>query len=287
MSQFIPSEKGTTIRAPSTANLMLDSADRQVTNFTTPWNFQITKTQALLNGFFTRIATTEVVLEWNEPNGNFWDQSVTATWATGPATQTFTPLDPQSFYTAEAALDAFAEALNTAFTTNVFEIVQLGGRTYLQTSDNTDFTIVPSALTRALGFADVDLALNVSAHEVYSAPDLRPYRYLDFVSAQLTYNQDLKDGATNTQNRDVLCRWYFAWDQPPTVDGYGFPILMGMQPFVVRRIFNPPKQIRWDNIQPLGNVSFQVYGDDGNLPPDHPSGTEPSNWLMTLQVSEV
>ena len=287
MSQFIPSEKGTTIRQPSTANLMIDSADRLVAT-TTPWNFQITRPQSILNGFFTRIATTEVVLEWNEPNGFYWDQSMTATWATGPATQTFGVLDDDKFYTAEQALDALAAAMNAAFGTNVFEIVQAGGQTILQTSDNSDFTIVPSDLTRRLGFLDADLALNVSAHTIYSAPDLRPYRYLDFVSAQLTYNQDLKDGATNSQNRDVLCRWYFAWDQPPTTDGYGFPILMGMQPFVLRRLFNPPKQIRWDNIQPLGNISFQVYGDDGNLVENAGGGlVDFSNWLMTLQISEV
>ena len=286
MSSFTPSERGTTIRQPSTANLMLDSADRDETRFEKPWDFQITKPQSILNGFFTRIATSEVVLEWANPNGDFWDLPMTSTWATGPATQTFTPLAADTFYTGQQALEAVAAAMNTAFATNVFEIAQAGGVTVLQTNDTTNFTIVPSALTRALGFDDADLALNVPAHPIYTAPDLRPYRYIDFVSAQLTYCQDLKDGATNNQNRDVLCRWYFAWDSPPQVDGLGFPILMGMQPFTVRRLYNPPKKIRWDNIQPIGNLTFQIYGDDGQIPPANPNG-EKSQWLMTLQVSEV
>ena len=67
MTDFIPSESGTPIRYPSTANLMIDSADRPAVT-TNPFNFQITKNQSILNGFFTRVGTTEVVLNWVEPN---------------------------------------------------------------------------------------------------------------------------------------------------------------------------------------------------------------------------
>jgi hypothetical protein len=68
---------------------------------------------------------------------------------------------------------------------------------------------------------------------------------------------------------------------------------MGYSAFQVRRIFSPPKQIRWEPNLPVGNLAFQVYGNR--------SGGESElldfalisnaggniNWLMTLQVSEV
>jgi hypothetical protein len=57
---------------------------------------------------------------------------------------------------------------------------------------------------------------------------------------------------------------------------------MGYRPFNYRRLYNPPKQIRWDNIQPVGNLTFQVYNDQGVLAPMRTT----TNWLMTLQLSE-
>jgi hypothetical protein len=124
---------------------------------------------------------------------------------------------------------------------------------------------------------------NVDSFVTPFCPDLRPYRYIDFVSSQLTYAQDLKDNSTAPTSRDVLCRWYFADDQLPTLDEYGFPILMGYTLFTYRRIFNPPKQIKWDSNQPVGNLAFEVYGDTGSILPASDPNT---NWLMTLQFSE-
>ena len=59
---------------------------------------------------------------------------------------------------------------------------------------------------------------------------------------------------------------------------------MGYTRFVRRRLYNPPKQIKWQPNQPMGNLSFQVYGDDGDLVT---ADLLDSNWLMTLQLSEV
>jgi len=67
MSSYGP-EKAVTIRYPATANLMIDSSDRNTTRNPSAWDFQITKNQSIQNGFFTRVGTTEVVLEWCEPN---------------------------------------------------------------------------------------------------------------------------------------------------------------------------------------------------------------------------
>ena len=113
--------------------------------------------------------------------------------------------------------------------------------------------------------------------------DLRPFRYIDFVSTQLTYNQNVKDASTATIVRDVLARWYFAYDQPPTLDEYGFPILMGYSAFCLRRTFSPPKQIKWESNMPVGNLTFQLYNSAGELIETEAD----TSWQMTLQISEV
>jgi hypothetical protein len=278
-----PSERAVTIRQPSTANLMLDSADR--TGVSTAWNFNIQRNQSILNGFFTRIGTTEVTLEWFLPNGAVWEQFPIDITYGANAPLTFTP-NAQTSYTVKDMLDAIVAFVNETYAAAI-EVVDVDGAIYIQAQDEaTDIEYSVSPLTTALGIVN---PTGAAISHLISAPDLRPVRYLDFVSSQLTYNQELKDGSTKQDVRDVLCRWYFAYDEPPPLDAYNFPILMGYTPFVLRRTFSPPKQIRWSPQQVLGNITFQVYTNTGILV-DAAFGIGPandrSNWLMTLQVSE-
>lgn len=281
---FVPAEKAVPIRYPSTANLMVDSKDR---NQGTAWNFQIQRNQSLLNGFFTRIATTEVTLEWFIPNGGLYSEKgngLSITYGTNAAIEVL--LDGTAFYTVEEALDFIVATYNAAAGSALLKVIvpSLGSSQagIGSADDTTNITIDDGPLAIALGFATGAVAASV---QLIFNPDLRPYRYLDFVSAQLTYNQDLKDASTKLFVRDVLCRWYFAWDTPPAYDGYGYPILMGYTSFVQRRLFNPPKQIRWDPKQVVGNIAFEVWGDGETIIEDV-SPKNNSQWLMSLQISE-
>ena len=287
MADFVPSEKGTTIRQPSTANLMIDSADRFAPTQPTS-NILVAKDSSILNGFFTRIGTTEVVLEWRDANFSAALNNLTFQLDILGATGTpYTLTLPEGFYTAASLIQAITALCSSLSGTT--------GTTFAAAGGNGIATITPAVNTvqfRLLGFAPTVLGIADIAYTAAGDPlivngtnvDLRPYRYLDFISTQLTYNQDLKD-ATSSRNvdRDVLCRWYFAFDQPPSLDAYGMPILMGYTPFVLRRSFSPPKQIRWDARQPLGQLSFQVYPNSSPLL----AKMDNSQWLMTLQVSEV
>jgi hypothetical protein len=127
-----------------------------------------------------------------------------------------------------------------------------------------------------------------------TTPDLRPFAFIDLVSPNLTYNQSLKDATSNLIVVDVLQRFYFAYDAENTYDKYNFPILMGYRPFVVERMFNPPKQIKWENNMPVGQLQLLVYGQpiplNTNPPPASTYNviTLPSyytNYGFTLQVS--
>lgn len=281
----MPTENAVTIRQPATANLMLDSLDRNINNDPSCWNYQITKTNSIMNGFFTRVATTEVVLEWCYENIQAAEKNntivVNITGLSGNVTnQTITLLS--GFYTVAQCLDTIARKMTdlSGTTGSAFTVVQLNGQTGIQISSGTWNLASETILSGDLGlFPDTAAKTNY----IGDCPDLRAVRYLDFVSSQLTYNQDLKDNSTQFINRDVLCRWYMAWDEAPVLDKYGFPIYMGYTEFRARRLFNPPKQIRWSNNQPLGNIAFSVYAPDGTLMPVYDTV---SNWLMTLQFSE-
>lgn len=292
-------DKGVTIRYPATANLMIDSADRSDI-YPSEFDFQITKPAALMNGFFSRIGTTEVVLEWCEHNITDVSSRLNTKLSldlSGSGGNTYSGTQVVSLlpgtYTVADTLDAIVVELNdlSGTTGMSFLIEQYGGATYLQ-SKSGDFKIPfddqaaeGSVLANQL---EIIQETFTGARQI-SCPDLRPYRYIDFVSQQLTLNQDLKDATTNNIVRDVLCRWYFDDDVPETLDKYEFPILMGYKNFCRRRTFSPPKQIRWDPAQSIGNLAFEVYGwvpfIGLTLSPIVPDG-EDSNWLMTLQLTE-
>ena len=276
---------GTQIRYPSVANLMIDSADRG-TAYTSPWNFQIVKKQSLFNGYFTRIGATEVVLEWNNPNivAGVNDKLAFTIEAVGAQPTSLEVTIGGGFggyFTVADVLNACVSALNKATAAGRFAVVTVSGIAGINDTGATqpaDISVADSPLKTQMGLAASSGTPFLSPFD----PDLRPYRYLDFVSDQLTYNQNVKDATSNLREQSVLVRWYFAYDNPTPADEYGFPILMGYEPFCLRRLYNPPKQIAWENNMPIGQVGFQVYGNDGTLVQD----TASSNWLMTLQISE-
>jgi hypothetical protein len=274
---------------------MIDSLDRPGVN-PSCWDFQITKNQSIFNGFFSRIGTTEVVLEWCEDNVSYDLSNNNVTMGIGGTN--YTVQVPSGAYTVERALNYIASAFNDISGTTgrgctVFPGTVEGGFAGLLFTPPTpkifmrrgklvnalDFQVFYNGVPSGLAPID-DVSGNLF---VPDCPDLRLYRYLDFTSEDLTYAQDLKDNSTQTYNRDVLCRWYMDEDVPEQFDGYGFPILMGYKPFRRRRLFNPPKQIKWDNNLPIGNLRFAVYDDTGT---ELPISDARTNWLMTLQLSE-
>ena len=277
-------KNATTIRFPATANFLVDSIDR--TEGETSANFLISKKNSLFNGFFTRLAVNELVLDWCVPNvaAAFNDNTFSVT-VTGAGGNPYVVTLPDGFYTVKEALDALVTLLNAA-TGRTFSITQVGQTQYLKIDGVNTFFVNDndSNLPLFLGLGDAVGATPANSFAII-CPKLLPYTYIDFVSANLTYCQDLKDNTTNFVNRDVLYRWVFAWDNETSYDAYGFPILQGYNPFVARRYLNYPKQIKWDNIQPIGQVEFQVYGSDGELVKVTEAQGE-MEWNMSILVSE-
>lgn len=290
MTEFVPTEKGTNIRFPSTALLSLDSRDRIPGQ--TVWDISIVKPSNLLTGFFTRIGLTELQLSWNVPNISSQLDNNTFTVVIGSTPTTVTL--PNGFYTVQQALDGIVFLLNIALGASTFSIQTIPlafGAVNLAKATGT-FSVSSTTLADQLGFI---LGAVASATQQALTPDLRPYDYIDFVSNQLTYCQNVKDGTSTPSDLNVMCRLYFGWESSYTsYDGYGFPILFGYKPDKLIKQFATPKQIKWDNIQPIGNLTIQIYGRRQlgafTVPAYGPvSGLAEfnTNYQLTLQVSEI
>jgi len=308
-------ESASTIRQPSTANLMLDSQDRVKPSSAA--DFVISKSNSLLNGYFTRVGVTEVVLEWFQPNitDNYQNNEFSVSEdISGAGPLSYNVTVPVGFYTVDSLLNEMASAMTTESAisghTLTYTVVGGSGLAGITVSGGTnpEFEFSSGAdlanIPQLLGFTlDVLAVTHVVGEDPINVlgngwtPDLRLYRYIDITSPSLTYNQSLKDASTADTLDNILARWYFAYDNPPALDTLGYPILQGYTPFVLRRIFSPPKQIKWEPNMPIGQLKLQVTF----TPPVRPATTVtdatfnvptilPPNtafdFLMTLQVSE-
>ena len=290
-------DKAVTVRPSSTANFYVDSTDKLSG---TSGNFIINKNQSLFNGFFHRISVAEVVMDWGIPNVAAWwgnNQITVVNGGTGITIGPVTLVD--GFYTAIQALQQIATLINAAATALGDPLrltVQFDGADVklVSTGVGTDPFYVfwidgvdpPYALARQL-FTTAQLAGAAvqDTQLVCASPRILGTTYVDIVSPQLTYNQELKDNTTSDIARDVLYRWYLAEDNvPPRVEKMpvvypavapapavsmltdtNLPVLQGYTPFATRRVLPYPKQIRWESKQPIGQVAFQVYDDRGRL----------------------
>jgi len=291
--EYVPNEKATPIRYPSTANLMVDSADRDKAVYRLCNNFLIAKNESLMNGFFTRVGTTEVVMEWTTPNVLPGQYKFTGTSSVvpGPIPGPTAYLRSGYFNQRDFLDEAIAEFNDAALGVTFTITASVGGEAYIEfaLTTATSFNLTGNLILKIFGQETVtDLSplwYQAGVDNVFYVPfiDLRPTRYIDMVCTQLTNNQAVKDASTAQNTRDVLCRWYFDFDNATSVDAYGYPILMGYTPFFIRRIYNPPKQIQWQSNVPIGQMAFQLYNDKGTLL----TVLADTNFLMTLQASEV
>lgn len=320
--------KGVDVRNSSTANFLIDSEDRANFNsessYTDPASivptsssadFSITKPgQNLLSGFFTRLAMSEIVLNWNIANvsaraGNKSTFISTQPVGGGTVTDYLITIMPGN-YTVEQALDALVAKINaeTLLTfTLVDTTVSIGGvanKKAIKAPVTHNFaffreTPAPASpapfqpnLAQALGFPVFDtLPLPAALTSAWAAykPNLLAYNYIDITSSQLASQQKVKDATTSSFDAiDVIYRWNFANDEtdPLSVDGYGYPILQGYIPFTSRRYLSFPKQIRWDPMIPVGNLRFQTYTDQETIL-QYINVYESFEFKMLMLVSEV
>jgi len=315
-----------TIRMPSYAILGIDSEDRfkdytearavTSTSFNrSPYDFQITKNESLMNGFFTRLAITEINFPWVIPNINDLTSQIRFEYQIvgNPAITVTIRLSYGFYRPSEIASEIQRIVRNLVLDLSGFNMRYGTDDTEFFPNqrpafsyDNVSFPIAflpmdsdspaypyPASarqLFDLLGFSNRNTTLSIVRDGLTTY--CQSVRYIDIVCNQLTYTQALKDTMSQSVARDTMCRVYLGDANTPSTISPSDPLFCppGCAPFTIYRQFSTPKFIRWLPDQPVqGNLRFQVFDDNGVALADsvaRETDTESSNWSMTLLVSE-
>ncbi len=290
-----------TIRPPSTSLLAIDSEDRyksyteneaQLGNDpaivnVSPYYFEISKAESLMNGFFTRVGVSEVQFPWGIPNINAKTQSMFFSWIDDGEEGQIEIVIQAGFYTPTALAAAVQAAVRARANSQTPGLLAAFTMTYglngapqfayatnsatqiafQPLSPNSVFYPFPATqkqLFNVLGFGALNTAEDVAAFGGYTFCQYT--RYIDIVCSQLTNNQALKDQMSQVIARDSLCRLYLGdgvmpGNIPCTEPQFAPP---GTAPFTIYRNFATPKQIQWLPNQPIpGYLRFEVFDDSG------------------------
>jgi hypothetical protein len=301
VNRQLQEDKGVTIRFPSTAFFGVSSADRYKTiqerrsNPSFPFAFNISKNESLLNGFFHRFALTEFRMDWALPNiSSVWSNNKILLKVTGQTPFLITV--PDGFYTPKDLADVIEQIVDVQFPTINFTattdkstgIITFSATPTFQFSPDPANTSPFKQLFDMLNFYwnPIGAGTTLATSAVSGVPNLRYTDYIDIVCNQITAVQDVKDVSTALQTRDVLCRIYLDETTPSdatyqnpvqteirdgafAVTGYNTPDIgsgakqNGVRPLTIYRQFANPKQIKWEQSIPLGQVIFEIYDDEG------------------------
>jgi hypothetical protein len=320
-------ERGTPIRMPSNSLLTIASSDRykNINDYneqpSTPFDFSIQKRENIMAGSITRIALTEFNLPWAIPNINLKTNQINFTFTlTGaPPTTTVTITVPEGFYTGEALASALQTLILNAVPALVgsFSLIyRPDGAFFAETTNPNDlfqFDYVQKpeyfgrkGLYNLMGWQKSNIILANSQLSGFAT--MIPSKFVDVVSEQITYNQDLRDSASQPIVRDILARIYlapniiqnFRASDQQTIDLSGnptgiisqtYPNILGTSPFNVYKDFSTPKYIKWSGNQNVpGYIKFTLYDDEGFVLSANsllfPDDKQP-DWCLTLLASET
>ena len=309
-------EQVITQRFPQSAFLLIDANDRYekddngetLGSGTNINNIYISRQR--LNGFgeIKRIAITDVYFPWRTPNVNINNNFF---YLTINGTNCFL-IVPEGFYKpSELALQlqTLANATNGFRTTAAYPANNVyvdDGKPWTITSDaigrftvtaNTLITPVaisayitmPRANTGPKGSLN-NLMNYYTAQSTYipsntftgGVPSMAYTKYIDFISANLTKHQRLKDTLTQLNYSNIICRLYLENenDLPLTDDTY-----FGSRPSNIYRQIATPKYIQWNKNEMVATIDIKLYDDQGNLL-YVPFNEWDANYLLTVQSSE-
>lgn len=318
LTTYAAKDVAITQRPTSTAILAVDSEDRYKTypdaraGSISPYSFAINKTESLMNGFFTRLALTEVNFPWVIPNVNRRTRTIQVQYTAGGPIAITTISIPVGFYTpsalaaaVQAAVRAITAGLNVFTMTYgapsgagplpVFSYATNNASTisFLPVDPNPLLNITPTTkqLFDILGFIQGNNTILLPAGDS-GLTFCQATRYVDIVCTQLTNNQALKDTMSQEIARTVICRLYLGdgnlqANVSPSSSTFCPP---GCAPFTIYRDYASPKQIAWMPDQPVGGfLRFEVYDDNGDLLTGSDAfsfGANRCDWSMTMLVTE-
>jgi hypothetical protein len=329
MSYLMPiykaSDPATTVRPSSTSLFTVDSEDRWTdyiearaapysgtTANVSPYDFQIRRSESLMNGFASRLAVTEINFPWAIPNINAktYNMNFSYTVAGQPSVAGLIQLLPG--FTAPAviaaAIQAYIRLEDPTLATFNFTYGEGGDPVFsYQTNSTTVIAFTPfpyespmypwpvttKQLFDLLGFTNTNAIQSIGGNGNFTL--CQSVRYVDIVCPTLVYNQANPDTMSQKVARNALCRIYLG-DGAGTGQSTVNPISAtfcppGCAPLTIYRNFTQPKQIQWLGNQPIpGTLRFTVYDDTGAPLTELFEGGalqgEYLDWSMTILVSE-
>jgi hypothetical protein len=256
---------------------------------TSPYNFTIRKAQSIMNGFFTRIGVSQIRFPWIIPNINFSTSKIKL----DTGLNLYTLVIQQGFYTPQqlaARMQATIRLLPGFATFSCFYGTDPSGvifnspRFVFNNEGSTPFTFLPMPpsytnnptyypfneprrqLYDLLGLTTYNAPVGFYAPIILGMDTFCQYtNFIDIVCSNLTLNQSLKDDSTSSKAFDSLCRLYLTSppQNVPCSDATFCP--PGCSPQVLYNDYNNIKQIQWNGLQPIGQLTFQVLDDQGNV----------------------
>lgn len=332
--QELQENPGQAIRMPATALLTVDTADQRQTDadnyIVQPYNpnvVYINKQKNLIEGYFTRIALTEINLNWNTPNviaaqpwaNNTLTLQLGANIGPGVPTDSKTISISENFYSPKLLADAVQTALNAGSGTfgsttwrvlysdrfNSFQIQNVSGtipfRVFVNNRGAKD------DLCNLMGLSGAPSSFNLVLNGGFAPMCYTPY--IDIISNQLTKKQNIRDAGTSAVTGNALLnRVYLNQDgfnirydnstvAPPQVVDTN---ILGCQPFTYHQEFRSPKQIYWDTKEFINVIDIELRDYKGRVLYSSlegiPSGVAPlglgycyntTDYQLTFQITET
>lgn len=290
---------GISTRPPASAHLLVSSTDRYNDYFsrlafpTTASTWKTNKYNNILNGYFTRLAITQLNFLWNIPtivDGK--NDVLTLIFDNDEPSEVIMTIGlPGGFYTPTELAAAFETAVTTHpdydsnwvftcdFIDNHFVLdVDTGYTLIISPPPDTPGAIDPAdsaelRLCYTMGFTNANF--EPAETQVTGIPTMLYTRYIDICSNKLTQFQRVKDAATLPQNltSDQIARVYAVppnvWINPEQTTNVTFS-----QPWNMTIDYNTPKHIKWDVNQAIDNFDiscFDEYGDVMYWTPQFPT----------------
>lgn len=303
--------EGVPIRYPAIAELEVDSRDRYpntaflqlelFNNLTDPANILFPARQSLLSGYFTRIALSQVQLQWKTPNIN--PRNNRFRWYDDGLGNFYEEVLPVGFYDLSGLGVSMVRVMNLATVAGLYKVDLLNptGTPYLSITntagDDWGFeplqplnpvipdTIIIQKFFQLAGITNrnthtenpaVIQSFGITATLAYTT-------YIDFVSDRLAKFAKVKDGMTRQRlgQTNVLSRIYLTPFN--THEQYS-----GTHPTILSIDYTTPKYIRWnagEYINDFDLVLYDEFGDQLWWDKDYPEFT--TEYQLTIQASET
>ena len=283
---------GVPLRMPATALLTINTADERRTDaenyVVAPYDpniILINKQRNVIEGFFTRLALTEININWNTPNviGAPGYANNTLTFQLGSSLGNGTVAGQkiitisENFYSPIQLAAALTTAMNAGagtFGSTAWNVLYSDKFASFQIQDTTGtipFRILvdnrgqKDDLCNLMGLSGAPSTFHYVLQGGFAPMCYTPY--VDIVSNQLTKKQNVRDAGTNINTGIALMhRLYLNQDDftirydkstatvPQTFDSN----ILGCRPFVYHKEYNVPKQIFWDTKEFINVIDIEL-----------------------------